>query len=101
MHNFNRKWSFTQFPHPLRGGAGPVQLLEFLLQLLTDPAYNELIAWTAGSSHSWEFRLVDTEAVAKLWGARKKKPRMNYEKLSRGTFYISYYSQLVKYCTAY
>ena len=30
-----------------------------------------------------EFKLNNPEVVAQLWGARKNKPNMNYEKLSR------------------
>ena len=70
--------------HPLRATGGPIQLWEFLLELLLDPSYNGVIAWTEGTENSWEFRLIDTEAVAILWGTRKNKPRMNYEKLARG-----------------
>ena len=33
-----------------------------------------------------EFRLNNPEVVAQLWGARKNKPNMNYEKLSRLTY---------------
>ena len=30
-----------------------------------------------------EFKLNNPEVVAQLWGARKNKPNMNYEKLTR------------------
>ena len=38
-----------------------------------------------------EFKLNNPEVVAQLWGARKNKPNMNYEKLSRltNTFIVS------------
>ena len=38
-----------------------------------------------------EFKLNNPEVVAQLWGARKNKPNMNYEKLSRltNTFLVS------------
>lgn len=47
-----------------------------------------MIHWTG---NGYEFRILQPEEIAKLWGARKNKPRMNYDKLSRGLRY--YYSK--------
>ena len=47
-----------------------------------------MIQWTG---NGYEFRILAPEDIAKLWGARKNKPRMNYDKLSRGLRY--YYSK--------
>ncbi|CDQ83090.1 unnamed protein product [Oncorhynchus mykiss] len=61
-----------------------VTLWQFLLQLLLDPTNDQLICWT---NEEGEFKLLQAEEVAKLWGARKNKPNMNYDKLSRALRY--------------
>lgn len=61
-----------------------VTLWQFLLQLLVDPSNEQLICWT---NEEGEFKLLQAEEVAKLWGARKNKPNMNYDKLSRALRY--------------
>uniref|UniRef100_A0A3Q2UQH3 Protein C-ets-2 n=1 Tax=Fundulus heteroclitus TaxID=8078 RepID=A0A3Q2UQH3_FUNHE len=65
-------------------GSGPIQLWQFLLELLTDRSCQSCISWTGDG---WEFKLTDPDEVALLWGKRKNKPKMNYEKLSRGLRY--------------
>jgi len=62
-------------------GSGPIQLWQFLLELLTDRNCQQYISWTGDG---WEFKLTDPDEVARRWGVRKNKPKMNYEKLSRG-----------------
>ncbi|XP_074074975.1 ETS translocation variant 2 [Macrotis lagotis] len=69
---------------PRTGHRGPIQLWQFLLELLRDRAGEGCIRWTGNSR---EFQLCDPKEVARLWGERKKKPGMNYEKLSRGLRY--------------
>uniref|UniRef100_A0A8K9WLJ4 ETS transcription factor ELK4 n=1 Tax=Oncorhynchus mykiss TaxID=8022 RepID=A0A8K9WLJ4_ONCMY len=61
-----------------------VTLWQFLLQLLLDPTNDQLICWT---NEEGEFKLLQAEEVAKLWGTRKNKPSMNYDKLSRALRY--------------
>ncbi|KAK7119125.1 hypothetical protein R3I94_021091 [Phoxinus phoxinus] len=61
-----------------------VTLWQFLLQLLLDPSNDHLICWT---NEDGEFKLCQAEEVARLWGARKNKPSMNYDKLSRALRY--------------
>ncbi|XP_012507048.1 PREDICTED: ETS translocation variant 2 isoform X3 [Propithecus coquereli] len=63
---------------------GPIQLWQFLLELLHDGDRSNCIRWTGNSR---EFQLCDPKEVARLWGERKRKPGMNYEKLSRGLRY--------------
>lgn len=73
---------------PFPQGRGPIQLWQFLLDLLLSPDKQHMIQWTG---NGYEFRIILPEEIAKLWGARKNKPRMNYDKLSRGLRY--YYSK--------
>ncbi|XP_021168227.2 ETS domain-containing protein Elk-4 isoform X1 [Fundulus heteroclitus] len=61
-----------------------VTLWQFLLQLLLDSSNERLICWT---NEEGEFKLLQAEEVARLWGARKNKPNMNYDKLSRALRY--------------
>ncbi|KAM9409110.1 ETS domain-containing protein Elk-4 isoform 1-T2 [Pholidichthys leucotaenia] len=61
-----------------------VTLWQFLLQLLMDSSHEHLICWT---NEEGEFKLLQAEEVARLWGARKNKPNMNYDKLSRALRY--------------
>ena len=66
------------------GNNGQVQLWQFLLELLTEKEHRTVIHWIGDEG---EFKLEDPEMVAKLWGTRKNKPSMNYEKLSRALRY--------------
>ncbi|XP_012678013.2 ETS domain-containing protein Elk-4 isoform X2 [Clupea harengus] len=69
-----------------------VTLWQFLLQLLLDRSQEQLICWT---NQEGEFKLLQAEEVAKLWGARKNKPNMNYDKLSRALRYY-YEKNIIK-----
>lgn len=68
----------------LLGNNGQVQLWQFLLELLTDRNSRDAISWMGVEG---EFKLNNPEMVAQLWGERKNKPHMNYEKLSRALRY--------------
>lgn len=68
----------------MSGNNGQIQLWQFLLELLTDRCCRHLIMWVGDEG---EFKLNDPEHVAQLWGKRKNKPAMNYEKLSRALRY--------------
>ncbi|XP_023691612.2 ETS domain-containing protein Elk-1 isoform X2 [Paramormyrops kingsleyae] len=61
-----------------------ITLWQFLLHLLEDGSHRHLISWTSGDG---EFKLLDAEEVARLWGLRKNKTNMNYDKLSRALRY--------------
>ena len=65
---------------------GSLQLWQFLLKLLeTADSYKHIIEWTKKSCA--EFKLLDPEEVARLWGVSKNRPTMNYDKLSRSLRY--------------
>lgn len=66
------------------GNNGQIQLWQFLLELLTDVECRDFIQWVGTDG---EFKLNNPEGVAQLWGLRKNKPTMNYEKLSRALRY--------------
>ncbi|KAJ8368330.1 hypothetical protein SKAU_G00083580 [Synaphobranchus kaupii] len=76
-------------------GSGQIQLWQFLLEQLTDETCQSFIRWTG---NGWEFRFTDPDEVARRWGRRKNKPRMTYEKLSRGLRY--YYHRNIIHKTA-
>ena len=80
-----------------------IQLWQFLLELLCgggdqnseveeprqprhggDPLDGRAVVWDGGYG---EFRVVRPEALAKLWGARKNRPNMTYDKLTRALRY--------------
>lgn len=67
------------------GNNGQIQLWQFLLDILTDKEHRNVIQWIDG--YEGEFKLNEPEKVANLWGERKNKPNMNYEKLSRALRY--------------
>ena len=66
-----------------------ITLWQFLLHLLKDQRQRHLISWTSADG---EFKLLDAEEVARLWGLRKNKTNMNYDKLSRALRY--YYDKV-------
>uniref|UniRef100_A0A8C9UG61 ETS domain-containing protein n=1 Tax=Serinus canaria TaxID=9135 RepID=A0A8C9UG61_SERCA len=69
---------------PGLAGSGQIQLWQFLLELLSDRANLNCIAWEGTNG---EFKLIDPDEVARRWGERKSKPNMNYDKLSRALRY--------------
>lgn len=45
---------------PLPTGSGPIQLWQFLLELLSDKSCQSFISWTGDG---WEFKLADPDEV--------------------------------------
>ncbi|CAB4067297.1 ETS1 [Lepeophtheirus salmonis] len=82
-YNNNRNGDNCSGPLVTPSG-GPIQLWQFLLELLSDKSAQSCISWTGDG---WEFKMADPDEVARRWGNRKNKPKMNYEKLSRGLRY--------------
>lgn len=83
------EYDSTQTPH----------LWEFLVRLLEEQLYKEqanpaacydaIIQWT--DRNDYTFKLIDANQVASLWGQIKKRPTMNYDKMSRSLRY--YYKE--------
>ncbi|KAH8407172.1 hypothetical protein KR222_009967, partial [Zaprionus bogoriensis] len=64
------------------GGGAHIHLWQFLKELLAAPQVNgTAIRWIDRSKGI--FKIEDSVRVAKLWGRRKNRPAMNYDKLSR------------------
>ncbi|XP_027015286.2 SAM pointed domain-containing Ets transcription factor-like isoform X1 [Tachysurus fulvidraco] len=60
----------------------PIHLWQFLRELLLKPYnYGRSIRWI--NKEKGIFKIEDSAHVAKLWGIRKNRPAMNYDKLSR------------------
>ncbi|XP_075147942.1 DNA-binding protein Ets98B isoform X2 [Haematobia irritans] len=77
----------NQIPTPVkrvgaRNGGSHIHLWQFLKELLSAPHINgTAIRWIDRSKGI--FKIEDSVRVAKLWGKRKNRPAMNYDKLSR------------------
>lgn len=69
-----------------------VVLWKFLEELL-DTNENNCVSWV--SREEGTFRFVDSKLAAKLWGQRKNKRNMTYEKLSRALRY--YYDRQIMF----
>lgn len=67
-----------------------ITLWQFLLDLLVSNKHKDIIQWT---NNDGEFKLIHPEDVANLWGRRKNKLNMNYDKLSRALRY--YYDKKI------
>ncbi|KAF2363152.1 Ets domain [Trinorchestia longiramus] len=71
-------------PASCTGGSGRshIQLWQFLKELLNNnKKYGSCIRWL--DRQEAIFKIEDSVKVASLWGERKNRPQMNYDKLSR------------------
>ncbi|XP_053681290.1 DNA-binding protein D-ETS-4 [Anopheles nili] len=65
-----------------RHGGSHIHLWQFLKELLASPdQHQNAIRWIDRSKGV--FKIEDSVRVARLWGRRKNRPAMNYDKLSR------------------
>jgi hypothetical protein len=72
-------------PAPTRPPSSNIHLWQFVKELLNEPQmYSGCIHWVDRSLGV--FKIVDSVRVARLWGRRKNRPAMNYDKLSRYRF---------------
>ncbi|NWT77212.1 ETV3 protein, partial [Prunella himalayana] len=85
------EWAYKTESSP---GSRQIQLWHFILELLRQEQYREVIAWQGDYG---EFVIKDPDEVARLWGRRKCKPQMNYDKLSRALRY--YYNKRILHKT--
>lgn len=68
-------------PAPSPNGSH-IHLWQFLKELLSQPTvHGSAIRWL--DRQRGVFKIEDSVRVAKLWGKRKNRPAMNYDKLSR------------------
>ncbi|CAG6014900.1 unnamed protein product [Menidia menidia] len=81
-------WAYKPESSP---GSRQIQLWHFILELLQKEEYQGVIAWQGDYG---EFVIKDPDEVARLWGIRKCKPHMNYDKLSRALRPASYLGQM-------
>ena len=66
--------------HSARGAH--IHLWQFLKELLLAPhVHGSCVRWL--DRPAGVFKIEDSVRVARLWGARKNRPAMNYDKLSR------------------
>lgn len=65
-----------------RQGSAHIHLWQFLKELLASPQnHGTAIRWL--DRPKGVFKIEDSVRVARLWGRRKNRPAMNYDKLSR------------------
>ncbi|XP_078676105.1 uncharacterized protein LOC144913365 isoform X2 [Branchiostoma floridae x Branchiostoma belcheri] len=85
------EWAYKSESSP---GSRQIQLWHFILELLQKEEFRDVIAWQGDYG---EFVIKDPDEVARLWGMRKCKPHMNYDKLSRALRY--YYNKRILHKT--
>ncbi|KAJ3601945.1 hypothetical protein NHX12_029706 [Muraenolepis orangiensis] len=78
--------SFCNHPKKTKHAPRGTHLWEFIRDILVHPEKNPgLMKWE--DRHEGVFKFLKSEAVAQLWGQKKKNSSMTYEKLSRAMRY--------------
>ncbi|XP_008569133.1 PREDICTED: ETS translocation variant 3-like protein [Galeopterus variegatus] len=97
MHGSGQGLAFPDWAYKAESSPGSrqIQLWHFILELLQKEEFRHVIAWQQGEYG--EFVIKDPDEVARLWGRRKCKPQMNYDKLSRALRY--YYNKRILHKT--
>ncbi|XP_026200500.1 ETS-related transcription factor Elf-3 isoform X2 [Anabas testudineus] len=84
----NREHSSNIYDNPKKSKHAPrgTHLWEFIRDILIHPEMNQgLMKWE--DRHEGVFKFLKSEAVAQMWGQKKKNSSMTYEKLSRAMRY--------------
>ncbi|XP_033641146.1 ETS translocation variant 3-like [Asterias rubens] len=84
-------WAYKPESSP---GSRQIQLWHFILELLQKEEFRDVITWQGDYG---EFLIKDPDELARVWGMRKCKPHMNYDKLSRALRY--YYNKRILHKT--
>lgn len=72
----------SEIKHEMTPTKQNIHLWQFLRELLLQPRnYGNCIRWLDRTKGI--FKIEDSARVARLWGMRKNRPAMNYDKLSR------------------
>lgn len=59
----------------------PILMWQFIKDLLNDPRNMSIVTWL--NRDNGEFKIIDSGELARLWGKRKNRPAMNFDKMSR------------------
>ena len=70
-------------------------LFEFILDLLSEPRYSSIISWEGTSG---QFKIINPDQVACLWGERNGRRTMTYQKFTRALRYYYHKNVLSKIC---
>ncbi|KAJ7328166.1 Friend leukemia integration 1 transcription factor, partial [Desmophyllum pertusum] len=70
------------------------KIFEFILDMLSEPRYSSIISWEGTNG---QFRFIEPDRVASLWGERNGRVNMTYQKFSRALRYYYHKNVLVKF----